>query len=65
VSGGAAYLAILPATSFQFINKAGTTQFRLRFALDDNDDLGADYMAFFSGNSILSERPELEVEYTP
>lgn len=65
VSGGKAYQATLPASSFQFINKTGTTQFRLRFTLDDNDDNSADVMMFFSGNSILSERPELEVQYIP
>jgi hypothetical protein len=65
ISGGKAYLVTLPASSFQFINKAGVTQFRLRFTLDDNDDNSADAMLFFSGNSILSERPELEVQYIP
>ncbi len=66
VSGGAAYQAILPSTSFQYINKLGLTQFRLRFTLDDNNDLGADNMRFFSGDySVVSERPELEVQYTP
>ena len=66
VSGGSAYQATLPSTSFQYINKTGATQFRLRFSLDDNNDLGADYMRFFSGNyTIVSERPELEVQYTP
>ena len=66
VSGGSAYVATLPASSFQYINKAGTTQFRLRFALDDNNDFGADYLKFFSGDySVVSDRPELEVEYNP
>lgn len=66
VSGGSAYQATLPASSFQYINKSGITQFRLRFTLDDNNDLGADYMRFFSGNyTVVSDRPELEVQYTP
>lgn len=66
VSGGSAYLATLPASSFQYINKAGITQIRLRFSLDDNDDFGADNMKFFSGNySVVSDRPELEVQYNP
>lgn len=66
VSGGKQYLATFPASSFQYVNKTGVTQFRLRFALDDNDDLGADYMQFFSGDySVVSGRPELEIEYQP
>jgi hypothetical protein len=66
VSGGSAYQANLPASSFPYINKAGITQFRLRFTLDDNDDMSADYMKFLSGDySVVSDRPELEVQYTP
>jgi hypothetical protein len=43
----------------------GNTQFRLRFTKEDNDDNSADYMMFYSGNHpLVSERPELEVEYT-
>ena len=52
--------------SFQFINKTGVTQFRLRFTLDDNDDMSADYMTFRSGNyPVVNDRPELEVEFNP
>jgi hypothetical protein len=29
---------------------AGLTQFRLRHETDDNDDLSADYLSFFSGD---------------
>ena len=66
ISGGSAYQAVLPSASFQYINKAGFTQFRLRFALDDNNDLSADNMRFFSGDyTVVSDRPELEVQYTP
>lgn len=66
VSGGSAYQALLPSTSFQYINKAGLTQIRLRFTLDDNNDFGADNMRFFSGNyTVASDRPELEVQYNP
>jgi hypothetical protein len=66
VSGGTQYQAILPSTSFIYINKAGLTQFRLRFSIDDNNDAGADYMLFRSGNyTVVSDRPELEVEYNP
>lgn len=66
VSGGSAYQALLPSTSFQYINKAGLTQMRLRFTLDDNNDLSADSMRFFSGDyTVTSDRPELEVQYNP
>lgn len=66
VSGGSAYQATLPASSFQFINKTGSTEFRLRFALDDNNDLSADFIRFLSGDyPVVSDRPELEVQYTP
>jgi hypothetical protein len=66
VSGGNSYESIFSAASLQYINKAGITQFRLRFTLDDNDDLSADLLRFFSGNySVVSDRPELEIEYQP
>ncbi|MEW5829984.1 MAG: hypothetical protein AB1846_13910 [Chloroflexota bacterium] len=41
----------------------GVTQFRLRFARDDNDDKGADCLKFFSGNAALWARPQLIIEY--
>ena len=46
-----------------FISKVGVTQFRLFFSLDDNDDLGADYLKFFSGNSTTANMPQLIVTY--
>jgi len=46
-----------------YINLTGTTQFRLRFTLDDNDDLSADYVRFYSGNASMIYRPQLIVEY--
>ncbi len=49
---------------FSYINKSGLTQFRLRFQKDDNDDLGADLIKFYSGDvSTISYRPQLIVEY--
>jgi len=48
---------------FPYVNLTGTTQFRLRFTLDDNDDLGADYVRFYSGNAGAAYRPQLIVEY--
>jgi hypothetical protein len=44
------YSVNLLNTSFSFINKAGVTQLRLRFAKDDNNNKVADYLKFFSGN---------------
>ncbi|MGE5251350.1 MAG: choice-of-anchor Q domain-containing protein, partial [Bacteroidota bacterium] len=49
---------------FAYINKAGPTQFRLRFAVDDNDDGAADYIKFYSGNvTMLAYRPQLIITY--
>jgi hypothetical protein len=58
------YSVNLNPAAFSFVNKAGLTQFRLRFAKDDNDDMGADYLKFFSGNAALAYRPVLIIQYT-
>lgn len=48
----------------QYINLQGYTQVRIRLSLDDNDDLGADYYTFFTGDpSDPLVRPRLIVEY--
>jgi hypothetical protein len=57
------YGAIMDGAGYAYINLAGTTQFRLRFALDDNDDRYADYMKFYSGKAAEVNRPQLIVEY--
>ncbi len=57
------YYANLRSPAFQYINLAGITQFRLRFAIDDNNDLDADYMEFFSGDAAAAYRPQLIIEY--
>ena len=57
------YSAALGSVGRAYVNKSGTTQFRLRFATDDNDDNGADYMRFYSGNAAASVRPVLVIEY--
>jgi uncharacterized delta-60 repeat protein len=57
------YVADLSSINAGLINKYGFTQFRLRFTKDDNDDLGADYDRFFSGNSETNQ-PELIVTYS-
>jgi beta-lactamase superfamily II metal-dependent hydrolase len=45
------------------INKLGRTQFKLRFNLDDNDDLSGDYMGFNAGEATSTSRPVLVVTY--
>jgi hypothetical protein len=57
------YVSILRAIAYPYINRTGITQFRLQFALDDNDDLAADFIRFFSGNAPAANRPKLIIEY--
>lgn len=58
------YSAVLNSAGYPFINLAGSTQFRLRFQIDDNDDIGADLMKFHSGNhTTVSARPTLIIDY--
>jgi hypothetical protein len=57
------YRAPLRGASYSLINVTGSTQFRLRFELDDNDDLSADYLSFYTGNAAEADRPELIVTY--
>lgn len=58
------YWALLDPNSFAFINKTGVTQLRLAFHLDDNDDLGPDYLTFFSGDvPEQTDRPHLQIQY--
>jgi hypothetical protein len=58
------HFAWLDSGSFQFIDRNGFTQIRLRFQVDDNDDLGIDQLRFFSGDhKELADRPRLVVEY--
>ncbi len=58
------YSGTLKNGYLSLINPTGVTQFRLHFNLDDNNDAGADYMAFYSGNvSNTAFRPQLVVEY--
>jgi hypothetical protein len=58
------YSALVNATGRAYVNRAGTTQFRLRFATDDNNNSIADFMQFFSGDyATVSDRPTLIIEY--
>jgi len=53
----------LKSDAYKFINLASSTQYRLRFQKDDNDDLGADYLKIYSGDAPAASRPQLIVEY--
>ena len=58
------YWAWLDSSAFEYINLTGITQLRLRFQLDDDDDMSADYLRFFSGDyDGLAARPQLLIEY--
>jgi hypothetical protein len=58
------YWTTLDASAFPFVNLSGTTQFRLRFQLDDDNDLSDDFIKFYSGDySSPGGRPQLVVEY--
>jgi hypothetical protein len=57
------YSAEVDSAGYPYINLTGATQFRLRFATDDNNNLIADYMTFYSGNAALAMRPQLIVGY--
>jgi uncharacterized delta-60 repeat protein len=58
------YTANLSNTNLGFINKYGSTQFRLLFSKDDNDDMGADYVRFFSGSAASTDQPQLIITYS-
>jgi hypothetical protein len=54
----------LSAAGLAALDKTGTTQFRVYFALDDNDDNGNDYLGYYSGeNTTAANRPQLVVTY--
>lgn len=58
------YIGTFTAANFQYVNLTGLTQFRLRFSIDDNNDMGADYLKLHSGNAVTAaDRPRLIIEY--
>jgi len=58
------YSATLLNKAYPYINRTGTTQLRLRFTLDDDNNNTADYMKFFSGNyGTATDRPLLVIQY--
>lgn len=61
---GGWYWAILTPNAIAYINKTGNTQLRLAFQLDDNDELSADFLTFYSGDAIeQTDRPQLFIDY--
>ena len=59
------YQLVVPAADFSDVNLTGVTQFRLRFSLDDNNNLVADYDSFFAGDATApTDRPVLSIEFT-
>jgi Putative amidase domain len=64
VPSGDWYTVTLNSAAFPYINPIGTTQFRLAFTLDDNNDLDPDFILFFSGDILtLTDRPQLIIYY--
>jgi hypothetical protein len=53
----------LNAAGLAAINKTGTTQLRVYFNLDDNNDSGNDYIGYYSGEATSANRPQLVVTY--
>ncbi len=65
-SNGALSTATFSAAGRAAVNKTGRSQARIYCTLDDNDDLGADYVGFYSGeNTTATNRPVLSVTYQP
>ena len=60
---GGWYVANMSSAGAPYINRTASTQLRLRFALDDNNDLGADFMSFYSGEAAAGNQPRLIVKY--
>jgi serine protease AprX len=65
-ANGSASTGNLNAAGLAAISKTGTTQLRIGFTLDDNDDVGYDYIGFYPGeNATVANRPQLTVTYQP
>jgi hypothetical protein len=46
-----------------YVNRTGTTQLRLYFSVDDNNNNIADFIRFYSGNASAGDRPKLLITY--
>jgi len=53
----------LDAAGLAAVSKTGTTQLRVYFTLDDDDDRDDDYVGFFAGDATAADRPQLVVTY--
>jgi hypothetical protein len=63
-SNGTWSTGTLNAAGIAAVNKTGTTQLRVSFNLDDNDDTANDYLGYYSGeNTTAGNRPQLVVTY--
>jgi len=60
---GSWYSATLKGSGFTYVNRSGSTQFRVYFTKDDDNDNVADYLRFYSGNAGAANRPQLMIEY--
>jgi hypothetical protein len=55
---------VLDAAGLAVINRTGTTQMRVRFARDDDDDRRPDFVGFRSGDDAdAASRPQLVISY--
>ncbi len=58
------YSATMKSTGFTYVNRTGTTQFRIRFTKGDDADGAADNLQFYSGNhATVGVRPTLIITY--
>lgn len=57
------YSSAIDYGSLVHINLGGVTQFRLRFLIDDDNDLLADSLGFYTGNGDSAMRPQLIITY--
>jgi hypothetical protein len=56
----------LNADGLAAIDTAGTTQLRVYFEVDDNDDGGNDYIGYYAANNgTAANRPQLVIDYLP
>jgi hypothetical protein len=60
---GSWYSATMKTTGYTYVNRLGTTQFRLYYTKGDDADGTADYLLFYSGNAGTAYRPQLIVTF--
>ena len=51
-------------SGMSYVNLTGTTQFRVYFQVDDNDNATDDFLAFYPGEAGLGYIPELVITFT-